>query len=70
MALKLGIQTLRSYFKIICEYEFHILPNRKDGAAKDHGKNYIKVRPPLVRHLRNRLLNLVFHTVLPPQPRY
>ena len=37
-ALKLGIQTLRSYVKIICEYEFHILPNRKVGAAKDHGK--------------------------------
>ena len=33
MALKLGIQTLRSYFKIIYEYDFHILPNRKVGAA-------------------------------------
>ena len=38
MALKLGIQTLRSYFKIIYVYDFHILPNRKVGAAKDHGK--------------------------------
>ena len=44
MALKLGIQTLRSYFKIIYEYDFHILPNRKVGAAKDHGQ--ISSRPP------------------------
>ena len=57
MALKLGIETLRSYFKII--YEFHILPNRKIATAKYHGKNYIKVRPPLVRHLyRNRSILL------------
>ena len=32
----------------------------KVSGAKDRGKNYIKVRPPLVRHLlRNRLLYLL-----------
>ena len=36
-----------------------MLPNTKVSAAKDHGKNYMKVRPPLVRHLwRNRVLLL------------
>ena len=49
--LKLGLQPLRSYFKIVYEYEFHILQNRTVGAEKDHGENYIKVRPPLVRDL-------------------
>ena len=44
--------------KLICEYELHSLPNKKVSGAKDHGKNYIKVRPPLVRHLlRNRLFS-------------
>ena len=56
-ALILGGHALRSYLKIICRYELHSLPNKKVSGAKDHGKNYIKVRPPLVRHLlRNRLL--------------
>ena len=42
--------------KLICEYELHSLPNKKVSGAMDHGKNYIRVRPPLVRHLlRNRL---------------
>ena len=50
-ALKLGIQALGSYLKPNCEYELHIIPNTKVGAAKDHGENYMKVRPPLVRHL-------------------
>ena len=59
-ALKLGKQIFRSYFQLIFEYELHILPNTKVGAVKDHGKNYMKVRPPLARHLlRNR------HTGLP-----
>ena len=31
---------------IIHEYELHILSNRNVGGTKDHGKNYIKVRPP------------------------
>ena len=56
-ALKLDVQALRSYLSLICEYEIYILPNRKVSTAKDHGNNYIKDRPPLVRHLlRNCLL--------------
>ena len=54
--LILGVHALRSYLKLICEYETHSLPNEKASGAKDHGKNCIKVRPPLVCHLlRNRL---------------
>ena len=35
----------------------YIVSNTKVGAAKDHGENYMKVKPPLVRHLQpNRLL--------------
>ena len=44
-ALILGVDALRSYLKL------NSLPNKKVSDAKDHGKNYIKVRPPLVRHL-------------------
>ena len=56
-ALKLDVQALRSYLSLICEYELYILPNEKVSTAKDHGKNYMKDRPPLVRHLlHNRLL--------------
>ena len=56
MALKLGIQALGSYLKPNCEYELHIIANTKVGAAKDHGENYMKVKPHLVCHLlRNRL---------------
>ena len=56
-ALILGVPALRSYLKLISEYELHSLPNKKVSGAKDHGKNCIRVRPPLVRHLlRNRLL--------------
>ena len=47
----LRVHGLRSYLKLTCEYELHILPNTKVSAAKDHGKNYMKARPPLVRHL-------------------
>ena len=51
------MHALRNYLKPISEYEVHSFPNKKVSGAKDHGKNYIKVRPPLVRHiLRNRLL--------------
>ena len=57
MALKLGIYPLRRYLTLICEYELHTLPNSEVSVAKDHGEDYIKVRPLLVRHLlRNRLL--------------
>ena len=57
-ALILGMHALRSYFKLICEYELYSLPNKNVGGAKDYDINYIKVRPPLVCHLlRNRLLH-------------
>ena len=35
-ALKLAIQALRSYLKLPCEYEFHIIPNTKVSTARDH----------------------------------
>ena len=55
-ALILGVHPLISYLKLICEDELHSLPNKQVNGEKDHGKNYIKVRPPLVRHLLcNRL---------------
>ena len=46
------------------QFETNLMPNRKVielllqlKSAKAHGKNYIKVKPHLVRHLlRNRLL--------------
>ena len=47
----LGVHALRSYLKLICEYELYSLLNKKVSRTEDHGKNYIKVRPPLVRHL-------------------
>ena len=50
-ALIPGVHALESYLKLICEYELQILPNTKVNAAKDHGKNYMKIRAPLVRHL-------------------
>ena len=60
MALILGVRALRSYLKLICEYELYSLPNKNVSSAKDHGKNFIKIRPPLVRHLlRNHLLSTV-----------
>ena len=49
--MKVGIETLRSYFELTYEYELYILPNTKVSAAKDHGGNYMKVRPTLVHHL-------------------
>ena len=55
-ALILGMHALRSYLKLMYECELHSLPNKKLSVAKDDGKNYIKIRPPLVRHLlRTRL---------------
>ena len=56
--LILSVHALRISLKLICEYELRSLPNKKVSGAKDHGKSYIKVRPPLVRHLlRNCLLH-------------
>ena len=60
MALILRVHAFRRYLKLICEYELDSLPNKKVSGAKDHDKNYIKVRPPLVRHLlRIRVLQSV-----------
>ena len=55
-ALKLDVQVLRSHLSRICKYELYILPNKKVSTAKDHGKNYMKDRPPLVRHLVHNCL--------------
>ena len=56
-ALIFRVHALRSYLKLICEYELYNLPDKNISGAKDHGENYIKVRPPLVRLLlRNHLL--------------
>ena len=64
MALVLGVYALRSYLKLICEDELHSLPNKKVGGAKNHGKNHINVKPPLIRYLlRNRVLLLKFKEV-------
>ena len=49
-ALKLVIQALRFYLKLICECELHISPKTKVNTAKDHRENYMKVRPPFVHH--------------------
>ena len=51
MVLELDVQALRSYLSLICEYELNILPNKKVSTATDHGKNFMKDRPPLFRHL-------------------
>ena len=60
MPLILGVHALRSYLKIICEYELHNLQNKKVSGAKDHGKNHVKARQLLVRHLlRNGLLSCI-----------
>ena len=45
-AFKLDVKALRNYLSLICEYELHILPNKKVSTAKDRGKNYMKDRPP------------------------
>ena len=56
-ALISGVHAIRSYLKQTCEHELRSLPYNKVSGAKDHGKNYINVRPLLVRHLmHNRLL--------------
>ena len=50
--------------KLACEYELHILRNTEVSAAKSPGEKYMKIRPPLVRHLlRNRLLEVVSHEI-------
>ena len=64
-ALKLGVQALRSYLKVTCKYELYILPDTIISAAKDHSKNYMKVRPPMVCHiLRNVCVMVHWPTVV------
>ena len=38
-AFILNVHALRSYLKLICEYELHSLPNKKFNGAEDHGKS-------------------------------
>ena len=43
--------------RLTCEYEFDILSDTKGSLAKNHGENYMMLRPFLACHLlRNRLL--------------
>ena len=44
------LQTYESNLKVTMEFEF-TSHQQKVGISKDHGKNYITVRPPLVGHL-------------------
>ena len=55
--LILCMQAPKNYLRLTCEYELHTLPSTKVSTTKDHGENYMKVRPPLIRHL---LLNHLF----------
>ena len=57
-ALKLGMQNLRSYMRLTCEYELDILTNTEVSLTKDHVENYMKIRPLLARH---RLRNCLFY---------
>ena len=42
--------------RLTCEYEFDILSNTKGSLAKDHGENYMMLRPFVACHLlRDRL---------------
>ena len=39
-------EAIRSYLKLICEYELHSSPDKKVSGGKDHGKNYTNVGSP------------------------
>ena len=44
--------------RLTCEFELDISSNTKVNLAKDHGENYMTLRPLLARHLlRNRLFH-------------
>ena len=51
MTAKSHAKTHKSRIDLYCEFQIRNLPNTQLGAAKDHGKSYIKVRPPVVHHL-------------------
>ena len=54
--LILRTENLGSYMRLTCEYELDILSNTNVSLAKDHGENYMKLRPFPARHLlRNHL---------------
>ena len=44
-------QKLLSNLEVTCEYKLYGLPDTKAKVANHHGKSYIQVKPPLVRHL-------------------
>ena len=44
--LILGIKGLKSYLRPAYEYELETFANTKVSTAKNHGENYMKVRPP------------------------
>ena len=62
--LKFTEQLQMASLTLYSQFETNLMSNRKDielilqlKCAKDHGKNYMKVTPPLVRYLQcNRLL--------------
>ena len=62
MCFKSNVKTCKRDMNLSCGNKLHILPNTKVSTAKDHGKNYIKVTPPLVHHL---LRNCLFSHVCP-----
>ena len=46
--------------RLTCEYELDISSSTKGSLAKDHGENYMKLRPFLTRHhLRNHLFSFL-----------
>ena len=58
--LTLGTQNLGSYVRLTCgEYELDIVSTAKVSLAKDHGENYMKLRPFRVRHLLRNCLFLL-----------
>ena len=58
-ALILGIHALKSYLKLICEYELNILPNRKLVPQRIMEKLHRGQTTPSPPSLRNRLLRSV-----------
>ena len=53
-AWKLRIHALRNCLTLICEHELQILPIKNLGpqnSVKDHGENYMKVKPHQVHDL-------------------
>ena len=65
------ISTQDSLQELARAYKLCASPYRKVRCEKDHGKNYIKVRPLLPRHLlHNRLLRPTSITRIPKKNRF